>query len=310
MDFSTRDNPRLKQLLQQFCMQEALPQSFYDIAQNNFLPLAASIAQRQALQQKPLLVGLNGCQGSGKSTLGALLASLLPPAFGLHTAVISIDDFYFTRAERQQLAERVHPLLATRGVPGTHDIALMQKTLTDLLSAQGEMVIPRFDKSQDDRTDVARWHRFGAPADVVILEGWCVGVRPQAESALLAPINTLEAEADVDGRWLRYVNGVLAADYAPIFDQLDLLLMLRAPSFECVHQWRVEQERRLAQRLGAKTGDHRLMSAATIARFIQHYQRLTEHALATLAPMSDCVLQLDAARAVTAMTGPMMGVRP
>lgn len=305
MDFSARDNLRLKHMLQQFCTQEALPQSFYHTAQNYFLPLAAAIAQQQALLQKPLLVGLNGCQGSGKSTLGALLVSLLPRAFGLRTVVISIDDFYFTRAERQQLAERVHPLLATRGVPGTHDVALMAKTLTDLLSGLGDIMIPRFDKAQDDRTDVARWHRFGAPGDVVILEGWCVGVRPQAESALLAPVNTLEAEDDADGRWRHYVNAVLASDYAPVFKQLDLLLMLRAPSFDCVHQWRVEQEWRLAQRLGAKTGDHRLMSAAAIARFIQHYQRLTEHALATLGPVSDLVLQLNTTREVTAMTGPM-----
>lgn len=309
MNFSSRDNPRLKQLLQQFCEQEALPESFYDSARLWFLPLAAAIAQRQTLLQKPLLVGLNGCQGSGKSTLAALLRSLLPQAYGLRTAIVSIDDFYFTRTERQQLAAQVHPLLATRGVPGTHDVALMHQILTDLLSGNGEIAIPRFDKSQDDRTDVARWHRYGAPADVVILEGWCVGVRPQADAALLEPVNTLEAEADTDGRWRQYVNAALASNYARIFGQLDLLLMLRAPSFECVYQWRVEQERRLAQRLGAKLGDHRLMSAAAIARFIQHYQRLTEHALAALAPLSDCVLQLDATRAVTAMTGSLIEVR-
>ena len=305
INLATRDDPRLNHLLQQFCRQEALPVSFCESARCWFLPLADAIAQRHRLNGRPLLIGINGCQGSGKSTLAALLATLLPSVFALRTAVVSIDDFYFTRAERQQLAEHVHPLLATRGVPGTHDMGLMQQILIELRAGDSEVKIPRFDKSQDDRADVAHWQTFMAPVDVVIVEGWCIGVASQTEEALVVPVNLLEAEDDVAGCWRRYVNDTLAREYRPVFDQLDLLLMLRAPSFDCVHQWRVEQERRLAQRLGVKIGDHRLMSAADIMQFIQHYQRLTEHALVTLPAQSDLVFQLDAARSITGLTGPL-----
>ncbi len=305
MNFATRDDSRLKQLLQQFCQQEVLPNSFYDSARAWFLPLADSIAQRQKLNARPLLIGLNGSQGSGKSTLAALLSRVLSKAYDLRTAVVSIDDFYRTRAERQHLGGQVHPLLATRGVPGTHDVSLMQRTLTALLMGDGEVRLPRFDKSQDDRMEVSHWHRFTAPADVVILEGWCVGITPQAESALVAPINRLEAKEDVDGRWRRYVNTILAQEYGPVFDRLDVLYMLRAPSFNCVYQWRLEQERRLAQRLDVNIGDRHLMTAADIQRFIQHFERLTEHALATVTSQSDLVFQLDEMRDITELTGPL-----
>jgi len=240
-------------------------------------------------------VGLCGAQGSGKSTLAAALAALLG-ARGLKVAALSLDDFYLTRAERQTLAKVVHPLLATRGVPGTHDVALALRTFERLASA-GVTPLPSFDKAIDDRRPDAQWPRLDGPADVVLFEGWCVGARPQPEAMLQAPINALERDEDANGTWRRYVNAALEGPYRPLFEGFDRLLLLQAPSFEVVFEWRREQEQKLARRLEASGGDGRaLMNEAQLARFIAHYERLTRHILAEMPSRADVLFALDAQR--------------
>ncbi|TAN47966.1 MAG: hypothetical protein EPN21_16065 [Methylococcaceae bacterium] len=264
-----------------------------------YLPLAAWLVQRKTRQT--LVVGINGGQGSGKSTLCALLQLILRQGFGLSVAGLSLDDFYKTRAERRQLADGVHPLLLTRGVPGTHDVALALSVLAALKSAQpGDSVaIPVFDKAQDDRCPPEQWRRFHGPADIVIFEGWCVAARPESAAALSRPINTLETEEDPDGRWRRYVNAQLQGEYARLFEQLDVLLMLKVPSMEHVFQWRSLQEEKLAASL-RDTPQHatRLMDAAAIRRFIMHYERITRHMLEEMPERADVTLFVDEAHQI------------
>jgi D-glycerate 3-kinase len=104
---------------------------------------------------RPVVIGLCGAQGSGKSTTAGRLGTRLE-VNGYATAVLSIDDFYLTRAERAALADSIHPLLTTRGVPGTHDVKLVMHTLLNLLEAGAAdtVPIPKFDKSRDDRVKV------------------------------------------------------------------------------------------------------------------------------------------------------------
>jgi D-glycerate 3-kinase len=234
---------------------------------------AAAIEAVRKARGRAVLVGLVGSQASGKSTTAARLAERLGRQ-GARTIVFSTDDFYLTLSERRELAAKVHPLLATRGVPGTHDMNLMAGTIQALLRAGPESItpLPRFDKASDDRVPPHAWPDFEGRPDVVILEGWCVGARPQAESALLDPVNALEALEDADGRWRRYVNACLSGDYAAFFAGLDLRLMLRAPSFLCVHGWRAEQEAGLNR--DARSA-RPAMTDAELLRFIAHYERLT-----------------------------------
>ena len=49
---------------------------------------------------------------------------LLELVHGLRAAILSLDDIYLSGADRLQRANTIHPLLATRGVPGTHDVGL------------------------------------------------------------------------------------------------------------------------------------------------------------------------------------------
>src|SRR4051812_37808865 len=72
---------------------------------------------------RPLLVGICGSQGSGKTTACEYVARTLS-ASGVRVAILSIDDLYLPRAAREDLARRVHPMLLTRGVPGTHEPSL------------------------------------------------------------------------------------------------------------------------------------------------------------------------------------------
>jgi D-glycerate 3-kinase len=251
---------------------------------------------------KPVVVGICGAQGSGKSTAAAALAANLEKR-GYRTATLSLDDLYLSRAERQVLSRTVHPLFATRGVPGTHDAALGEAVLESLgRSALTE--IPRFDKASDQPLPRARWDRFAGPADIVLFEGWCVGARPQPEAALAAPVNRLEAEEDADGRWRRYVNDTLDRLYQGLFGRIDFLALLAAPSFDIVKHWRFEQEETLRAGLrAAGLPTDGLMDADEIARFVQHYERLTRHILAEMPGRADLVIRLDEARRPNAVTG-------
>ncbi|MDG2521555.1 kinase [Caulobacter segnis] len=239
----------------------------------------------------PFILGLCGAQGSGKSTLAAGLVDRLA-ARGLRAAALSIDDLYLSHEARRQLAEDVHPLFATRGPPGTHDLALGLSIL-DGVKAGRPVTLPGFDKSTDDPTPEDAWRRLDEPLDVLIFEGWCVGARPQAEHQLIAPANALEARADPQGVWRRQANSVLGGAYAALFSRVDRLVLLAAPGFEVVRRWRLQQEEGLGRQ---SPGGTRLMNAEEIAVFIQHYERLTRHILATMPAYADLVLWIDEAR--------------
>jgi D-glycerate 3-kinase len=280
--------------LELMLVEEFLPASYRKLVETWLLPLADWLYRRRQEPGGPLIVGVHGAQGSGKTTLCRVLEVLLAQR-DWRALTLSLDDFYFSRARRRQLAEEVHPLLITRGVPGTHDIGLLMQTLDKLMAAETAS-LPRFNKATDDCEPASAWPRVGGELDVVFLEGWCVGCRAVAASALELPMNTLEAEEDSDGSWRTHVNVCLAGEYAKLFQRLDALLMLKAPSMEQVVEWRCLQESKLAAR-GEGGG---IMSISEIQRFVQHYERITRHALAEMPARADYLLELDADHSIFA----------
>lgn len=238
----------------------------------------------------PVVLGLCGAQGSGKSTLAAAVARAVPG-----TVVLSLDDLYRTRAERRDLAATIHPLFATRGVPGTHDVDLGVATL-EALRAGAHTRLPRFDKAIDDRLPTARWPEAGR-ARLILFEGWCVGARPIPEADLAEPINALERDEDGQGLWRHNWNAALAGSYQALFARIDHLVLLEAPGWDTVLRWRTEQEHAL--RAAGATGPG-LMDDAAVARFIQHYERLTRHILAEMPGRADLLLPLDERRGLRA----------
>lgn len=273
--------------LAKFLADERLPDDYGALVERVARPMVDDLAAR--VPAGGLVLGVCGAQGSGKSTLTAVLARLLELR-GLRVASLSLDDLYLTHDERVALGARVHPLLATRGVPGTHDVALGRRLLEDL-RRPGRHVLPTFDKAADDR---GAGRVFEGAADVVLFEGWCVGARPQPPGDLTEPINSLERERDPDGAWRAYVNTALAGDYQALFGGIGRLVLLQAPSFEAVLGWRLEQERKLRDRLVREgRGAGRAMSDAQVTAFIQHYERLTRWILAEMPGRADAVVRLD-----------------
>jgi D-glycerate 3-kinase len=273
---------------------EALPAAYAETVDRWWRPLAGHIAGWRAKAGRPLLIGINGAQGSGKTTLCVFVEALLAHEHGLAVATLSLDDLYCTRAERHRLATIVHPLLATRGVPGTHDLPLATRTLDALLAGSGATAIPRFDKAVDDRRPRTAWPLVMAPLDVLLFEGWCIAATPQPESALAIPVNALETSEDPEMTWRLHANRALAGGYATLFARIDRLVMLRAPGFASVRGWRQQQESHLRSRAGAGAG----MNPAAVDRFIQHYERLTRDMLAGLSPRADLCFDLDDAREI------------
>lgn len=288
-----------------YCVNEQnLPKNFTETCRDFYFPLAQYLVAQTAFTNRPLIVGINGAQGTGKSTLAALMQGMLKTGAGLQCAILSIDDLYLTRTERAQLAQKIHPLLKTRGAPGTHDIDMGLKVIDALRSNTSTLIsLPRFDKAQDERKPQAEWPQQTTPVDVIILEGWCVGALPQQRDALEKPINQLESDEDPQGHWRQYVNQQLAGRYQRLFSTLDFLIMLKAPSMEAIEEWRWLQEEKLIMATGG-TGEG-LMNHTQVKRFIQHYERLTRHILDEMPPRANLVFHLNPNHQIDKMTGPL-----
>ncbi len=238
------------------------------------------------------VLAISGLQGSGKSTLAAQVVALAE-ARGLRAAMFSIDDVYLTRAQRQRLAREVHPLLLTRGPPGTHDLPLAHATF-DAIAARQPVVLPRFDKLADERVARSLWPRVDGPLELLVFEGWFLGTPAQTEAELMPPLNALERDADPDGRWRHWCNQALAADYPALWQRCDRLWFLQPPDFAVIPRWRWQQE----QNMQAAQPERSSMSRAQLERFVQYYERVSRQALRTLPALADRVIALDEQRRI------------
>ena len=254
-------------------------------------------AGRIARSRRPYVLGLSGLQGSGKSTLARVM-KLQAEARGWATEVLSLDDFYYSRSDREALAHQVHPLLRSRGVPGTQEIELLLSVLAALPHASDKLPVthPRFDKGRDTRIPPSRWPRVTRPPKLVIMEGWALGIRPQLQATLDVPVNELERTEDADGSWRHWVNKQLRG-YQPLWRKFDALIVLQAPSWEIVRDWRGEQEQELLARHAPLA-----MDAAAMKQFLAHFERLSRHALATLPALADSCVEYDDERHVTGLS--------
>jgi len=248
---------------------------------------------KKANKKRPLIIGLAGGQGSGKTTISSILTLILQKYFKLKVFKVSIDDFYKTRKDRKLLSKNKHPLLMTRGVPGTHDIDLMLSFFKKIKGKNFKSLqVPTFDKAIDDRCSKSSWHKIKTRPDVIIFEGWCVGARAQSNSQLKKPINSLEKVYDEEAKWRTHVNNQLKTKYKTLFNQLDELLYLKAKNFNLLREWRLKQERKLWVQTKNKN-NLKIMSSGDVINFMQTYQRITQQMFKDALKSSSIIMNLN-----------------
>ncbi len=244
-------------------------------------------------KKKPYFVGLAGGQGTGKTTISSLIKIILTKYFNLKVFRISIDDFYKTRQERISLSKKIHPMLLTRGVPGTHDINMMLSFFRKVKSKKFKRLkLPTFNKATDDRFDKKKWYNLKNKPDVIIFEGWCVGAKSEKNKSLKKTINSMEKVKDQKQIWRKYVNNQLKLKYKKLYSQLNCLIYLKAKNFSLLQKWRLKQERKLWIN-NKKNFSLKIMSKGDVINFMQTYQRITQNMFKYMPKYASIILNLN-----------------
>ena len=284
---------KLNKLKNYFLIKENLNKNFKNI----YIKIAELIFLKKTSLRKPLIIGLAGGQGSGKTTFAQFLKLILESKYNLRTITVSIDDIYKTKKERIKISKEINKLFLTRGVPGTHDVNFLTKFFKALKdnSLNKPFLIPKFDKSIDDRLPKNKWHYVGKKLDVFILEGWCVGARPEVNNRnLKKTINQLESLEDKNCKWRFAVNQKLKNDYKKLFSFIDLMIYLKVPNFNKVLAWRGLQEKKLAySRKNISKNKNKIMSESEIKRFIMFYERITKKMLIDMPKFADITVPIS-----------------
>jgi len=248
---------------------------------------------KKASKKKPLILGLSGGQGIGKTTISSIITLILKKYFKLNIFKISIDDFYKTRKERFLLSKKIHSLLMTRGVPGTHDINIMLNFFKRVKKNNFKSLkLPKFDKAIDDRCKKSSWYTIKKRPDIIIFEGWCVGAMAQKNSMLKKSINSLEKTNDQNLIWRKFVNNQLKTKYKKLFGHLDNLLYLKAKNFNLLQQWRIKQEKKLWLKL-KKRKNLKIMNRLEVINFMQTYQRITQNMIKDVPKYASIIFKLN-----------------
>ena len=256
------------------------------------IPVCFWIAKKTN-KKVPLIIGLAGGQGTGKTTITSIITIILKKYFKLDVFKISIDDFYKTRKQRTLLSKNKHPLLMTRGVPGTHDIDIMLNFFKRIKVNNFKILkLPKFNKEVDDRCKQSLWYKIQSKPDVVILEGWCVGARSQNSKELKKPVNSLEKTHDQNFKWRQYVNYQLKTKYKKLFNQLDYILFLKAKNFSLLRRWRLKQEKKLWLKSKDKK-NLKIMNKSEVKNFMGTYQRITQQMFKDMPKYSSIVMNLN-----------------
>lgn len=291
------------QFIDNFIDKYHLSHDFFSFAKGYLIPIAERILSQSSQSSEVFFAGINGCQGAGKSTIATFIQAYLHANYHLNVVNMSLDDFYLSQSQCLKLAHNIHPLLKTRGVPGTHDVEKLIQVLTSLKNSSGQLEIPRFSKLDDNPSAP---YKVKLPIDLVLIEGWCWGVDPQSVTGLILPCNAMESVHDNNLLWRNYVNTRLSEDYVPLYHLVNFWLFIKAPSFTCVYQWRLQQEEKLRAKHVIENQTKTLtaiMSNDEVAAFILLFQRLTEHALATMSDKADITLSLNKERLVECCDG-------
>jgi len=234
-----------------------------DLLWKLWLPLALQIVAKKEQKSSVIIQGILGLQGTGKTTLSTILRLLLNE-LGYHTVTLSIDDLYKTYSDRQQL-QKDDPRLVWRGPPGTHDVEIGIELLDQIREGKSPISIPRFDKSAfNGMGDRATPEIINEKIDILLFEGWFIGVQPVAESVFQSPPSPITTEAD---RQFAKDNNRRLETYLPLWNRLDGLIILSPVDYRLSQRLRKEAEQKMIAQ--GKSG----MSEAEIDQFVEYFWR-------------------------------------
>ncbi len=234
---------------------------------------------------------ISGSQGAGKSTLSKLIKIIIEKTSLKKVMLLSIDDYYYSKIDRYNISQQIHPLLMTRGVPGTHNIKKLKEHLGQFKKKQFPIITPTFNKLKDD---ISKKTKVFNKADILILEGWCCGAKPIENKFLKINLNKVEKELDKDFKWRKYYNSKLKKEYQQIFKTFDRTIYLQPPSFYFVLKWRYAQEKNNAK----KTKTKNFMNKNTTKYFILYYEKLTKWMIKNMPDKADMLIKVDKAQKI------------
>ena len=227
-----------------------------------------------------------GSQGAGKSTLAKIFKLVLENAYKKKVMLLSIDDYYLSKNKRNKLSKNIHPLLITRGVPGTHDIVALKNDIINFQKKKFPIITPRFNKLKDN---ISSKKNIIKNAEILLLEGWCCGSPSINKKYLFQNINRLETIFDKNKKWRQYYNSQLKKDYKKVFSLFDQQIYIQPPSFSYILKWRYNQEKNNA----LKSRNKDFMNKKDLQKFIQHYEKLTKWMMKTMPAKADILIKID-----------------
>ena len=260
-----------------------------------YLPLITYIRNYLNQEKKPLIIGISGLPGSGKSTASKNLEEI-SKLMNISLKVISLDDFYLPSPQLDH-SMKGNPWNVPRGLPGSHSISEISNTINTFLN-KGILSAPQFDKSlRDGLGDRSGW--IETRANVLILEGWFLGCKPfdvdnselfNLEENLNPALNKKEID-------YRYLVQKSLENYLPIWDNLLRIWHLKADSFNNTVNWKSEQEQNLRTKKGSSLqGDQltsfvRMIKASIPQRSLQNID-------------SDVILKINKDRKIISVESP------
>jgi D-glycerate 3-kinase len=258
---------------------------------NLWLPLGIKIADHRKRLDRPMIQGILGLQGTGKTTMSQII-SLILRNMGYRTLCLSLDDLYKTYNDRLTLLSQDQRLI-WRGPPGTHDIHLGSIVLDQVLQRKSPINIPRFDKSAYHGAGDRTTPEIVSDIDLVLFEGWFVGVYPiDPETFNYAPPPIV---TDDDRAFARDMN-IQLHNYVPLWDKLDSLIVLYPKDYRLSLEWRQQAERQMIA--AGKSG----MNDAQVVEFVHYFWRSLHPELFVQpllkSPQVDLVIEINADRSL------------
>ena len=253
---------------------------------DNYLKLLSHLKYKKTLM-------IAGSQGSGKSTLSVLIKKFFLKFYSKNVVILSIDDFYLSSFQRIRLARKFSTdLFETRGVPGTHNLKLLDKVINNLMKKKFPVYIPVFDKVTDNKKN---YRRKISKVDLLILEGWCVGSKPIDIKYLKMNINDLEKKNDSNLIWRTAYNSALN-DYQKLFKKFDYYIFIKFPNWEFVIDWKYKQE------LDLRSIKSNIRLKKKLQQFIKYYQKLSKWMSLTTPSYCNVLITLDRNQSIKKIT--------